>query len=142
MGIVWAAAGSVAWSCGDSCAISVRVPPRWLAGDGSTAAACEALRPVAEAVAVAAAGIADVRWWTEPVDRGCQRYTQFLDQRPLPEPVLTGAAESAGAWLADTRDDEPSAHDRPEDPTPSGADRCGSRLGLPRLPDTTPGLPE
>ena len=40
-------------------------------------AAREALRPVAEAV-VAAAGAPDVRWWTAPVDRGRQRYTQFL----------------------------------------------------------------
>src|SRR6516162_465919 len=36
MAIVEATAGSVAWSCGDSSASSVRVPPRWLASDGST----------------------------------------------------------------------------------------------------------
>src|SRR5499427_6207865 len=36
MGGIQAAAGSVAWSCGDSWATSVRVPPRWLASDGST----------------------------------------------------------------------------------------------------------
>jgi len=58
-------------------------------------AAREALRPIAEAV-VAATGTPDARWWTEPVDRSRQRYTQFLDQHPLPEPLLTGAAESAG----------------------------------------------
>jgi hypothetical protein len=78
-------------------------------------AARAALRPVAEAV-VAAVGATDVRWWTAPANRGCQRYAHFLDEHPLPEPLLTGAAESTDAWLADTLDDEQSAHDRPADP--------------------------
>jgi hypothetical protein len=42
-------------------------------------AAREALRPVADAVAVAAAGLPGVRWWTEAVDGSRQRYAQFLD---------------------------------------------------------------
>jgi len=103
------------------------------------AAAREALGPVAEAVAAAAA--ADVHWWTEPVDRGCQRYTQFLDQDRSPEPLLTGAAESATAWLADTRNEERSARDRPEDPAASCGGRWWSSPLFSRLPVTTRGLP-
>ena len=101
----------------------------------------EALRPVAEAVAAAAAGIPDVRWWTEPVDRSRQRCTQFLDQHPLPEPLLTGTAESARAWLADTRDDERSADDRPEDPAACYSGRWWSSPAHSLLPVTTRGRP-
>ncbi len=102
----------------------------------------EALWPVAQAVAAAAAaGISDVRWWTEPVDRSRQRYTQFLDQHPLPEPLLAGAAGSAAAWLADTRDDERSAHDRPEDPASPYSGRWWSSPAHSRLPVTTRALP-
>jgi hypothetical protein len=104
-------------------------------------AAREALRPVAEAAAAAAAGIPDVRWWTEPVDRSRQRSTQFLDKQPSPEPLLTGAAEAVAAWLADTRDDERSAHDRPEDPAASYSGRWWSSPAFSRLPMTTRGLP-
>jgi hypothetical protein len=104
-------------------------------------AAREALRPVAEAVAAAAAGIADVRWWTKTVDGSRQRHTQFLDQQPSPEPVLTGAAELVRAWLADTREDERSAHDRPEDPAASHSGRWWSSPALSGLPVTTRGLP-
>jgi hypothetical protein len=65
---------------------------RGFAGEGAR----EALRPVAEAEAVAvAAGAADMRWLAAPVDRGRQRYAQFLGRHPQPEPLLTGAAESA-----------------------------------------------
>ena len=103
-------------------------------------AAREALRPIAEAV-VAAAGTPDAHWWTEPVDRSRQRYTQFLDQHPLPEPLLTGAAESAGAWLASTLDDERSAHDRPEDPAAPYSGHWWSSPTHSRLPVTTRGLP-
>jgi len=103
-------------------------------------AAREALRPIAEAV-VAAAGTPDAHWWTEPVDRSRQRYTQFLDQHPLPEPLLTGAAEFAGAWLADTLDDERSAHDRPEDPAASCSGHWWSTRAHSRLPVTTRGRP-
>jgi hypothetical protein len=105
-------------------------------------AARAALRPVAEAVAAAAAGLADVRWWTESIDRSRQRYTQFLDEDPLPEPALTGAAESAAAWLADTREDELSAHDRPEDPAAPCGGHWWSTPALSRLPVTTRGLPD
>jgi hypothetical protein len=100
----------------------------------------EALRPVAEAVAVAAAGIPGVRWWTEPVDGDRQRYTQFLDRHPLPEPPLTGAAESVRAWLADTCDDERSALNRPEDPAASYGGYWWSSPAHSRLPATTRGL--
>lgn len=102
-------------------------------------AAREALRPVAEAVA-AAARTPDARWWTEPVDRGRQRYTQFLDQHPLPEPLLTGAAGSARAWQADTLDDERSAHDRPEDPAAPYSGHWWSSPVHSQLPVTTRGL--
>src|SRR5690348_17439262 len=54
--------------------LMIRRPPR------STLFPYTTLFRSAEAVAVAAAGIPDVRWWTEPVDRSRQRYTQFLDQ--------------------------------------------------------------
>jgi hypothetical protein len=101
----------------------------------------EALRPVAEAVAVAAAAIPEMRWWTEPVDGNRQRYTQFLDRSPSPEPLLTGAAELVRAWLADTSDDEQSAHDRPEDHAASYGGRWWSSPVHSRLPVTTRGLP-
>lgn len=104
-------------------------------------AAREALRPVAEAVAVAAAGIPDVRWWTKPVEASRQRYTQFMDQHPLPEPLLTGAAESVRAWLADTRDDERSAQHRPDDPAAPYGGYWWSSPVHSRLPVTTRGLP-
>jgi hypothetical protein len=100
----------------------------------------EALRPVAEAVAVAAARLPDVRWWTEPIDSSRQRCTQFLDQDPMPEPRLTGAAQLVQAWLADTRNAERSAHDQPEDRGPYSGPWWSSpaRSGLPM---TTRGLP-
>jgi hypothetical protein len=100
----------------------------------------EALRPVAEAVAVAVARLPDVRWWTETVDGSRQRYTQFPDEQPLPEALLTGAAELVRVWLADTRDDERSAHDRPEDPAASFSGRWWSSPAHSGLPVTTRGL--
>jgi hypothetical protein len=103
-------------------------------------AAREALRPVAEAV-VAAAGAPEVRWWTAPVDRGRQRYVQFLGEHPLPEPTPAGAAESAAAWRANTLKDERSAHDRPEDPAASYSGRWWSSPALSGLPVTTRALP-
>jgi hypothetical protein len=103
------------------------------------AAAREALRPVAAAVA-AAAGRPGVHWWVEPVDRDRQRYTQFLGKPPLPEPQLTGAAGLVRAWLADVRDDERS-HDRPEDPAKSMSGRWWSSPATSGLPVTTRGLP-
>ena len=103
-------------------------------------AARAALRPVAEAVASAAAGLPGVRWWTEPIDSSRQRYTQFLDRDRLPEPLLTGAAEFTAAWLADTRDDEQSAHDRPEDPAAPYGGQWWSTPTPSRLTVTTRGL--
>ncbi|MGH3192865.1 MAG: hypothetical protein ACRDOL_37560 [Streptosporangiaceae bacterium] len=103
-------------------------------------AAREALRPVAEAV-VAAFGAPDVRWWTAPVDRGHQRYAQFLEPHPLPEPARTGAAESVAAWLADTLEDERSARDRPEDPAAPYSGRWWSTPAHSRLPVTTRAFP-
>ncbi len=100
----------------------------------------EALRPVALAVAVAAAGLPDMRWWTEPVNGSRQRYTQFLDDYSSPEPRLTGAARLVRAWLADTRADERSAHDRPDDPGPYSG-QCWSSPAHSGLPVTTRGLP-
>jgi len=110
---------------------------RGFAGDAARAA----LRPVAEAVAAAAAGIPDVGWWTEPADLSRQCCTQFLDQHPSPEPQLTGTATLVRAWLADTRDDERSAHDRPEDPAASFSGRWWSSPANSGLPVTTRGLP-
>jgi hypothetical protein len=85
----------------------------------------------------------DVRWWTAPVDRDRQRYAQFLDQHPLPDPdrLLTGAAESVGAWRADTLEDERSAHDWPEDPAASYGGRWWSTPETSLLPVTTRALP-
>ena len=102
-------------------------------------AAREALRPVAEAVAVAATGVPDVRWWTEPVN-GSQRYAQFLDQNAVPKPQLTGAATLVRAWLDETDDDERSAHDQPEDPDSSPTGRWWSSPQRSGLPVTTRGL--
>jgi hypothetical protein len=104
------------------------------------AAAREALRPVAQAVAVAAASVAGVCWWVEPVDRSCQRYAQFLDEPALPEPQLTGAAGLVRAWLADARDDERS-HDRAEDPARAVSGGWWSSPATSGLLVTTRGLP-
>jgi hypothetical protein len=82
-----------------------------------------------------------VRWWTAPVDRSRQRYAQFLDGHPLPAPLLTGAAKSADAWLADTLDNERSAHDRPGDPAASYSGQWWSSPATSRLPLTTRALP-
>jgi len=103
-------------------------------------AAREALRPVAEAV-VAALAAPDVRWWTAPVDRDRQRYVQFLDQQPLPEPAPTGAAETIAAWLVSTLEDERAAHDRPADPAAPYSGRWWSTPALSRLLVTTRALP-
>jgi hypothetical protein len=103
-------------------------------------AARAALRPVAEAVVVAA-GDPGVRWWTQPADAGRQRSTQFLDQSPSPEPLLTGAADLVAAWLADTSEDERSAQDRPEDPAAPYGGRWWSSPAHSGLPVTTRGLP-
>ncbi len=103
-------------------------------------AAREALRPVAEAV-VAAADAPDLRWWTEPVDRGGQRYAQFLGRHGLPEPLLSGAAELAGDWLADALEDKRSGHGRPqEDSVPYGG-QWWSGPALSDVPVTTRALP-
>jgi hypothetical protein len=99
-----------------------------------------ALRPVAEAVAVAAASVAGVRWWVEPVDRSCQRYAQFLDEPALPEPQLTGAPDLLRAWLADARDEE-RPHDQLEDPARSASGGWWSSPATSGLPVTTRGLP-
>jgi hypothetical protein len=103
-------------------------------------AARAALRPVAEAV-VAALAVPGVSWWTAPVDRGRQRYAQFLDPHPLPEPARAGAAESVAAWLADTLEDERSSHGRPEDPAAPYSGRWWSTPAHSRLPVTTRALP-
>lgn len=103
-------------------------------------AAREALRPVAEAV-VAAARAPDMRWWTAPVDRGGQRYTQFLGRHELPEPRLSGAAELAGAWLADARVDKRSAPGRPEEDSVPYGGQWWSGPALSRVPVTTRALP-
>jgi hypothetical protein len=79
-------------------------------------AAREALRPVAEAVAAASADARKVHWWAEPAVGSRQRYTQFLDNDPMPEPRLTGAADLLRDWLAHARDHERSSHGRAEDP--------------------------
>jgi hypothetical protein len=100
----------------------------------------EALRPVAEAV-VAGAAAPDVLWWTAPVDRGHQRYTEFLGAHPLPDPLLTGAVDWVDAWLAETRDNERSAQDRPEDPAAAHSGRWWSTPALSRLPLSTRALP-
>jgi hypothetical protein len=54
---------------------------------------------------------------------------------------LTGAAGLVRAWLADTRDDERSAHERPEDPAAPYSGRWWSSPARSRLPVTTRGLP-
>jgi hypothetical protein len=112
----------------------------------ATGAAREGLRPAAEAVA-AAAGSPGLRWWSEPADFGCQRYTQFLGTRPEPEPRLAGAAARAGAWRADTVADEPAARPATEHgPTsapPGGrpGGRWWSSPAASRLPATTRARP-
>jgi hypothetical protein len=104
-------------------------------------AAREALRPVAEAV-VAAASRADQRWWAEPADRAGQRCTQFLDQDPFPEPVLTGTAALRTTWLAGTQQDERSAHRSPENPDAPYGGPWWSTPEPSVLPRTTRRLPE
>jgi hypothetical protein len=104
-------------------------------------AAREALGPVAEAV-VAAASRSDLRWWAGPADRTGQRCTQFLDQDPFPEPVLTGTAALRTAWLADTEKEERAARRRPQDPAAPYGGRWWSAPELSGLPLTTRRLPE
>lgn len=101
----------------------------------------EALRPVAEAAAAAAAGIPGVAWWTEPADRSGQRCTQFLGRHPRPEPLLAGAAESLETWLAGTRENERSAPEQPGDPAASGSGPWWSSPARSGLPVTTRRLP-
>ena len=103
-------------------------------------AARAALRPVAEAV-ITAMRTPGLHWWTAPVDRERQRYTQFLDDHPLPEPLLAGAPKLAAAWLADTLGYEHSAPDRPEDPAVPYGGRWWSTPELSRLPVTTRAIP-
>jgi hypothetical protein len=106
------------------------------------AAALEALRPIAHAVAVAVAGVPDVRWWAEPLDRGCQRCTQFLDdQGPLPEPQLRAAAGLMRVWLAGALGDERSERDCRRDPAAFYSGRWWSSPARSRLPLTTRRLP-
>jgi hypothetical protein len=109
----------------------------------ASAAARAALRPVAAAVvaAVAAGGAPDLRWWTAPVDRGRQRYAQFLDGHPMPEPALTEAAAAVSAWRAKTLDDERAADDRPEDPAAPHSGQWWSDPALSGLTVTTRALP-
>jgi hypothetical protein len=105
------------------------------------AEACAALRPVAEAAAAAVDAVPGMHWWAEPVDGSRQRCTQFLDEQPQPEPQLTGTGERVQAWLADARDDEVSAHDRPEDPAAPYSGHWWSSPALSGLPVTTRRLP-
>jgi hypothetical protein len=106
-------------------------------------AVAEALRPVADTVVAAVAELRDMHWWAEAIDRSHQRCTQFVDKdHPQPEPMLTGAAGLVQAWLADTVDDERSAHDRPEDPAARYGGYWWSSPVLSRLPVTTRGLPQ
>ena len=101
----------------------------------------EALRPVAEAVAAASADAQNVRWWAEPADGSRQRYTQFLDNDPMPEPRLTGAADLLRAWLAHARDHEQSLPDPAEDPARTLSGGWWSSPATSELPITTRGLP-
>jgi hypothetical protein len=104
------------------------------------AAARQALRPVAQAVAVAC--VSDVRWWAEPLDGGRQRYTQFADgQDPLQQPQLGGAAALARAWKEGTLEDERSGRAWPRDPSVFYSGRWWSSPALSGLPVTTRRLP-
>jgi hypothetical protein len=100
-----------------------------------------ALRPVADAVVAAVTGLPDARWWAEPADLRRQRYTQFLDQDPRPEPLLTGAGDAVTAWLAGTRQGEQPAHDWLVDPDARAGGPWWSTPVPSRLPVTTRALP-
>lgn len=84
-------------------------------------ALAEVLAPVAHAVSASPA----VGWWSEPLDREQQRYTEpVLDSDPAggsgaaPEtPGLSGAASRIADWREDTLDDERRAAKRPADVT-------------------------
>jgi hypothetical protein len=78
-----ATAGSVCWSCGKRLGIIVSVPPRWLAGDGSTVAST---LPPAAARAVGSLPVAMDR--TEPA---CGSMRKTLP----PGPFATQMASSA-----------------------------------------------
>ena len=121
----------------------------WAEPDGedrgfASEAVREALWPVAEAVATAARA-AGVCWWSSPTDRDQQRYVQFLGRHPLPVPLLAGAAESVGAWLADTLGDSGSSDDLLGDADAPYGGRYGGRWWsspvTSRLPVTTRALP-
>lgn len=128
--------------------VAVNVASYWDKPDAqdqgfADAAAREALRPIAQAVAVAVAGVSDVRWWAEPLEGSSQRYTQFPDdQYPPPEPQLGGTAGLMRAWLAGALEDERSERDCPRDPAAFYSGRWWSSPALSRLPLTTRILPE
>jgi len=101
------------------------------------AAAWEALRPVAHAVAVAVAGLPEVRWWAKLLDGSRQRCTQFLGEHPQQQPQLGGTAGLARAWREDTREDEQSGRSGPRDVNVFYSGRWWSSPALSGLPVTT-----
>jgi len=98
-----------------------------------------ALRPVAAAIAAAP----ESGWWTSPMDRGRQRYAQFLGDHSFDEPHLSGAAQRVAAWRTDTVRREESLHGEPPEPLGAWSGQWWSVPALSGLPVTTrarPGL--
>lgn len=71
-----------------------------------------ALRPTAETLAGAPAAA----WWSSPIDFTCQRYVQWLDERPTDPPSLAGAKANLETWRAATLEDERRSAKRPSNP--------------------------
>jgi len=97
----------------------------------------EALRPIASAVAEAP----ESGWWTSPVDRGRQRYVQFLGDRPFDEPNRSGSAQRVAAWRADTVRREESLRGRDTEPLGAWSGHWWSDPAMSGLPVTTRALP-
>lgn len=98
------------------------------------------LEPVARAVTAAPAA----RWWSEPVERERQQYTQFLSRDgdfDMEPPALTGAADRLARWRARVGEREQAAARLPSDPAANYSDWWWSTPALAGLVCTTRSVP-
>jgi hypothetical protein len=75
------------------------------------------------------------------VDRGRQRYAQFLGDRPFDEPNRSGSAQRVAAWRADTVRREESLRGRDTEPLGAWSGHWWSDPAMSGLPVTTRALP-
>ena len=103
----------------------------------ASAAAAQALRPVAAALVAAPTN----RWWDSPADLERQRYAQYLDSAAFDEPMLSGAADRVAAWVTDTVRGEAALRGEPEEPLGAWSGHWWSDPAMSGLPVTTRALP-